>query len=690
MYTFQNQHTEQKANNDNSTPVVRSTSSTAPVQCHYGNNLSSQAPAAALPSELKTGLEQLSGFDMSDVRVNYSSPEPSRFGAAAFAQGTNIHLAPGQQKHLPHEAWHVVQQKQGRVPATRQFKGQTLNTDAILEREADVMGTKALAMPNQHAFHTNFLARESRFAPLTKSASCVQLKLATFEEVNDNISLDVNNQRRLNLADEMKASATATFVTGKSRDSGLGSEVTSDNIDRRNLWKHTGMNPFTKKNNFEPLSEDELTFRSSITWRSRAMASGSISNKNEGYEMSADPLGPDHKMGSEPGKGDGKDWVIRRKLLSTVNGSNKYIAGHLLNADLGGPGNASENLAAIPGIANSQHKKIEQRVKSDVNREGKWGHYKVALAKANFMHFGNTVEYASNLRADWIPYGIKTTPTNITTLDNSNITIDVVDMSFSGKPNLVPINSKAIYMNFAMPAPSIKGAKAGISPTSPFALTDSNVSGVQTFIKPEEIILTSDTSLIVHSVAEKIRTLLKTRALNETQIEQREEDVWILTEALSNLEQIIDEKADEIDDTARLLNIIDESNDRLVEESKRLRRQRNFYQDESERLRDERDYAETEWDHYYRRSQRLRDEIDNERDENLRLKRNQAGMEREIQRLRAQNYNLERENQRLRYQRDNRRTSGRSQRPIRGSYSSRPNHSPYTTSRIRRRSWQDD
>ncbi|HAP61901.1 MAG TPA: hypothetical protein DCR93_21180, partial [Cytophagales bacterium] len=36
--------------------------------------------------------------------------------------GTDIHLAPGQQKHLPHEAWHVVQQKQGRVKPTLQPK----------------------------------------------------------------------------------------------------------------------------------------------------------------------------------------------------------------------------------------------------------------------------------------------------------------------------------------------------------------------------------------------------------------------------------------------------------------------------------------------------------------------------------------------------------------------------------------
>ena len=46
-------------------------------------------------------------------------PDAIRSGieAKAFTQGTDIHLAPGQEKHLAHEAWHVVQQKQGRVQA---------------------------------------------------------------------------------------------------------------------------------------------------------------------------------------------------------------------------------------------------------------------------------------------------------------------------------------------------------------------------------------------------------------------------------------------------------------------------------------------------------------------------------------------------------------------------------------------
>ncbi len=97
-----------------------------------------------LPDKLKAGIEHLSGLSLDDVKVHYNSPKPTHIQAAAYAQGTDIHLGPGQQKHLPHEAWHVVQQKQGRVQATWQTKGLAINDEPGLETEADAMGAKAM------------------------------------------------------------------------------------------------------------------------------------------------------------------------------------------------------------------------------------------------------------------------------------------------------------------------------------------------------------------------------------------------------------------------------------------------------------------------------------------------------------------------------------------------------------------
>jgi hypothetical protein len=85
-------------------------------------------------------------MSLDNVKVHYNSARPAHLNALAYTQGSNIHVAPGQDQHLAHEAWHVVQQAQGRVRPTMQMKdGVAVNDNEALEREADVMGVKALA-----------------------------------------------------------------------------------------------------------------------------------------------------------------------------------------------------------------------------------------------------------------------------------------------------------------------------------------------------------------------------------------------------------------------------------------------------------------------------------------------------------------------------------------------------------------
>ena len=91
------------------------TSTTEPVQ-----KKEATPNQTGLPDHLKTGIENLSGQSMDDVKVHYNSEKPAQLQAHAYAQGTDIHIGPGQEKHLPHEAWHVVQQKEGRVKSNKQ------------------------------------------------------------------------------------------------------------------------------------------------------------------------------------------------------------------------------------------------------------------------------------------------------------------------------------------------------------------------------------------------------------------------------------------------------------------------------------------------------------------------------------------------------------------------------------------
>ncbi|MBT9314489.1 hypothetical protein [Leptothoe spongobia] len=98
-----------------------------------------------LPKRLRSGIENLSGYSMADVRVEYNSSVPGKYSALGYAKGRTIHLAKGAENYLPHEAWHMVQQKQGRRPNTTETEGgQTVSTDSRMESEATEKGRKSM------------------------------------------------------------------------------------------------------------------------------------------------------------------------------------------------------------------------------------------------------------------------------------------------------------------------------------------------------------------------------------------------------------------------------------------------------------------------------------------------------------------------------------------------------------------
>ena len=82
-----------------------------------------------LPNDLKAGVESLSGYAMDNIKVHYNSTKPVQLQAHAYTRGTGIHPGPGQEKHLPHEAWHVVKQKKERVKPITQLKGMDHQND---------------------------------------------------------------------------------------------------------------------------------------------------------------------------------------------------------------------------------------------------------------------------------------------------------------------------------------------------------------------------------------------------------------------------------------------------------------------------------------------------------------------------------------------------------------------------------
>ena len=149
MYSIENKSEESRAIQNNSEkhePIAQFKDNRSLSAVGVGQNtaqLEKKENLTGMPDDLKEGIESLSGFSMDDVRVHYNSSKPATVQALAYTQGTDIHVAPGQEKHLPHEAWHVAQQMAGRVSPTTNINGMPVNDNAELEHEADVMGEKA-------------------------------------------------------------------------------------------------------------------------------------------------------------------------------------------------------------------------------------------------------------------------------------------------------------------------------------------------------------------------------------------------------------------------------------------------------------------------------------------------------------------------------------------------------------------
>jgi hypothetical protein len=168
-----------------------------------------------LPDNLKTGVENLSRISLDDVKVHRNSDKPAQLQAHAYAQGTDIHLGPGQEKHLPHEAWHVVQQKQGRVKPTMQMKGGvSVNDEPGLETEADVMGLKALSTPAQLKQKTELiqgkfgtiqlLDDEDLLLPEDKSIEEQFVRIQTLGRQAENLKDRILSKRRDDVLDAAK------------------------------------------------------------------------------------------------------------------------------------------------------------------------------------------------------------------------------------------------------------------------------------------------------------------------------------------------------------------------------------------------------------------------------------------------------------------------------------------------------
>lgn len=105
--------------------------------------ITSEKDKTGIPRRMKAGFEHSSGFSFDDVRVHYNSEKPAQLHAHAYTQGNEVYVAPGQEKHLPHELGHVVQQKSDMVKPTGEIGGLPLNDNEEMEKGADMIAENA-------------------------------------------------------------------------------------------------------------------------------------------------------------------------------------------------------------------------------------------------------------------------------------------------------------------------------------------------------------------------------------------------------------------------------------------------------------------------------------------------------------------------------------------------------------------
>lgn len=172
---------------------------------------SSEKDKTGIPRRMKTGFEHSSGFSFDNVRVHYNSEKPAQLHAHAYTQGNEVYVAPGQEKHLPHELGHVVQQKSDMVKPTGEIGGLPLNDDEAMENGADLIAENA-----ENAEDFGGAPVQAKF----KGDGVVQ-------------RANLHSEESYNL----HAGFLSTLIGGVSAVVGIGSSIYSSRLERKRLYE---------------------------------------------------------------------------------------------------------------------------------------------------------------------------------------------------------------------------------------------------------------------------------------------------------------------------------------------------------------------------------------------------------------------------------------------------------------------
>jgi hypothetical protein len=452
-----------------SAPIQRKASVDRPPSGARELDLDAPRASGGLPAGLRAQMEQAFGADFASVRV-HESDRAASLGAVAYAQGDDLHFSPGSYRPdsasgrelIGHELAHVVQQRAGRV-AVPQGKGAPVNADPALEAEADALGARAAAGERVH------VAGATTAASMVTGQAAIQGKFETghlYQPAPGQAPTMWDGTSWVAVPPGQTFRSTGKVPSASIGDPAPGTQLYAVTImgdatrttyhireadaDNYALWdlgerptdgtSAVGVpNPTRNKTHFAnvdayqtewqggtsrmsgfglPASHTinaQQQWRTEVTWGS--LTDGMVGP--EGTKMEATRLGPDHPMGCPPDADRGKNAAELSKQSTET-----WIAGHMLNDNLGGSGIDDRNIVAFPHTINMAHKNgVEKALKSTVNDQGKWVYYRFEVL--DHHQISPTKKHAKTFETEWYELdhnGGRGGPTNKSTFNVPKIT----------------------------------------------------------------------------------------------------------------------------------------------------------------------------------------------------------------------------------------------------------------------------
>lgn len=375
--------------------------------------LNVRAGAAPLPADIRAHHEAASGVSLHDAQVFRNSPIPERWSAEALTFRNRVFLGPGKERHLAHEAWHVVQQKRNAVHADFRIGGTGVNTSARFENEADRMGARAEAwrgaevMPAEAAPRSGMRSAaasagvvQGYFTYRGKRISDEKLDRVynyLYVQSNDNKNEDefknmraspdahslpefltriragallndiLENSGSDTLADSAPAIDLAESLSASASASSYGKAPSSSKRKQARIDTGPYDTSLARRSARKPPPSSVILAGASALRRHGLEFGDAINNRYGGTSMSVQ-LGP-YASESVPGGqgGSAPNQKLCRQVEREILAGRSFIRGHLLNEKLGGSGDDIRNLTPLSSAANHAHSTLETILKDELN-----------------------------------------------------------------------------------------------------------------------------------------------------------------------------------------------------------------------------------------------------------------------------------------------------------------------------------